>query len=232
MFWRVSCLHVMSDCIQCFFKNGGHQRRKRRAGWDRAEREKASSHLGDIRSVLCEQSRPTGEQSWSLELGYYRLVGPCVWKCTCRRAGLWLWRLTVGGGGFFGLPVCQLSVCLRPAFLSGSFLTLFLRVFARCEHIYHTHSSFLSSFTSPSPLSSDLLFPFSFSPLTTIITLHPPHTSSFTPPLHPSNVGGQLNNIQGVTATGSPLPAAFSCYCPRTHCCLAPHTLSIAHTPA
>lgn len=153
-------LHVMSDCIQNVFKNGGHQRRKRRAGWDRAEREKASSHLGDIRSVLCEQSRPTGEQSWSLELGYYRLVGPCVWKCTCRRAGLWLWRLTGGGGEEdFGPPVCQLSVSLRPVFHSCSFLTLFLCVSAHCENTSITHVSPLIFYLL---LSSFFLFAVSF----------------------------------------------------------------------
>lgn len=106
------CLHVVWNKTKNVCKNGGHRRRNRRVGLDQVEREKVTSHLGDIRSLACEQSRPTGEQSRSLELRYYRLVGPSVWKCTCRRAGLQL-RMDVGGGvGFFGAVSCQ-SVCLH-----------------------------------------------------------------------------------------------------------------------
>lgn len=100
-----------SECILLplkvfkFFKNGGHQRRNSRVGWDHREREKATSHWGDIRSLVCEQSHPTREQSLSLELRYYRLVGPSVWKCTCYRAGLCLRRDTGGGVGFLSLSV-------------------------------------------------------------------------------------------------------------------------------
>lgn len=92
-------------------------------GLDRVEREKASSHLGDIRSVLCEQRLPAGEQSRSLELRYYRLPGPSAWKCTCRRAGLGSRRDTGGGGWaslffFFLWSVCLCvschSVCSSP----------------------------------------------------------------------------------------------------------------------
>lgn len=68
-----------------------------RVGWDHRNGEKASSHWGDFRSLICEQSSPTREQRLSLQLRYYRLVGPSVWKCTCCRAGLWLRRDTGGG---------------------------------------------------------------------------------------------------------------------------------------
>lgn len=37
---------------------------------DQPKTESAASHLGDIRSVVCEQSHPAGEQSRSLELRY------------------------------------------------------------------------------------------------------------------------------------------------------------------
>lgn len=73
------------------------------------ERERVASHLGDIRSLVCEQSLPAGEQSRSLGLRYYKLVGPCVWKCTCCRAGLWLRRDTGGGVGLFCLSAVNLS---------------------------------------------------------------------------------------------------------------------------
>lgn len=113
-------------------KTGGHQRRNwRGAGLDQVERERAASHLGDIRSVVCEQSRPAGEQSRSLELRYYRLVGPSVWKCTCRRAGLRLRRDTGGGSGFSGC----LSAVNVSAFHSQYLLT-------------HIHSSCMFLLTS------------------------------------------------------------------------------------
>lgn len=71
-------------------------------GLNQEQSESAASHLGSIRFLDCEQSRPAGEQSRSLEQRYYRLVGPSVWKCTCRRAGLQLRRDTGGGVGFYG----------------------------------------------------------------------------------------------------------------------------------
>lgn len=78
----VFCLHAVSDETPNIFKNGGHQRRKRRLGLDQAEREKAASHLGDIRSAVREQSRPTGgtkqesgaelsQTGWPLRLEVY-----------------------------------------------------------------------------------------------------------------------------------------------------------------
>lgn len=46
---------------------------------------------------MCVNSHPAGEQSRRLELPYCQLVSPCVWTCTCWRAGLWL-RGDAGGG--------------------------------------------------------------------------------------------------------------------------------------
>lgn len=60
--------------------------------------------------MVCEQSHPAGEQSRSLELRYYKLVGPRVWKRTCCLAGVWRRGNTGGGVGCSsGLTVsCQL----------------------------------------------------------------------------------------------------------------------------
>lgn len=144
------------------------------------ERERVASHLGDIRSLVCEQSHPAGEQSRSLGLRYYKLVGPCVWKCTCCRAGLWLRRAAGGGVGLFCLSAVNLS-----EFNSYIFTNTHLLYFS----VHLTHALLhvlLSSFTSFFS-SSYLLFPFSYSPLTTIITVRPaPLLSSCRPLLLPS----------------------------------------------
>lgn len=74
-------------------------------------------------------------------------------------------------------------------------------------------------------------------------TLHPltsplehPSTPTPTPPPHSaphhlSNVGGQQNNIQGVTVTGSQLPALSSCHCPQPRLPLwLLHSIKRTHT--
>lgn len=125
----------------------------------------------------CEQSSPTGEQSRSLELGYYRLVGPCVWKCTCCRAGLQLWRDSGGGVGFFGsLSVsCQSVWDLHSTHSYDSLLFNISECF--CSPLKHLHVFSLILYL---PFHSSYLL---FRLLTTIIMLSPPpHTSSFTPP--------------------------------------------------
>lgn len=171
------------------------------------------------------------------------------------KAGVWSWDITdwlaplsgsvraaeqdSGCEGTLGVEWAFLAVCLSvcpsvscqfvciPLIVFTHTHLLFLHISARPQtHLFVFCSSFLSSFSLSPFASSYLLFPFSYSPLTTVIMLHPPPPprlmSSFTPPLHPSNVGGQQNNNQGVMATDNPLPAVSSCYCPWSYCCLAP----------
>lgn len=66
------------------------------------------------------------------------------------------------------------------------------------------------------------LFPVLFPPPSLRSVPLPALLVSFTPPFHPSNVGGQQNNIAGVTATGGPLPVVSSCHCPCSYCRSAP----------
>lgn len=49
---------------------------------------RVTRQCGDVRSAVCEQSRPAGEQSQSLARRYYKRLGSSVWTCTCWRAGL------------------------------------------------------------------------------------------------------------------------------------------------
>lgn len=139
------------------------------------EREKAASHSVDIRSLVCEQSPPSEEQSRSLELRHYRLVGPSVWKCTCRRAGLWLRKDIGGRAGFFSGP----SVSCQ--FVWDLYSTQYLLTNIYCSLVCSPHLSsaclFYHLFTSSEFSSSYLLFPFSSSLLTTIVTLRPPPPS-------------------------------------------------------
>lgn len=102
----------------------------------------------------------------------------------------------------FDVPVCLRSLCtLSSTCLFYNILPCLLLLLPICCFLFPIH------FWPPSLRS---------------ILLPPLLTSSFTPLLHPSNVGGQQNNIQGVMATGSPLPVVSSCYCPWSYCCLAP----------
>lgn len=161
---EVFCFLAVSDNIPNIFKNGGHQRRKRSLWSERAEREKAASHLGDIRSLGREQSRPTGEQSRSLELRYHRLVGPSVWKCTCRRAGLQL-RRDIGGAGWAYWAVCLSAVTLSeiciPLILSTPTHLLLLYVFDYLEHTAHLFYHLLPRLPLLLPICC-FLFPFLF----------------------------------------------------------------------
>lgn len=119
-----------------------------------------ASHLGDIRSLGCEQSRPAGEQSRSLELRYYRLVGPSAWKCTCRRAGLRLRGDTGGGGGLFWRPVC-LSVSCQFVCIGFTAFTHTRSLFLFCSP--HTHVCLLLVFSVIFYLVSRLFFLFAVS---------------------------------------------------------------------
>lgn len=164
-----------------------------RVGWDHRNGEKASSHWGDVRSLICEQSSPTREQRLSLQLRYYRLVGPSVWKCTCCRAGLWLRRDTGGG--------VDSSVLL---FVSCHFVCNLQSPHGICLHIYFSRIFLLNSevtclrvfSTSMLPHRGLLLpiccflFPVLFWPPSLYSNLLP-LLLPFTPPLHPSNVGGR-----------------------------------------
>lgn len=150
------------------------------------ERERVASHLGDIRSLVCEQSRPAGEQSRSLELRYYKLVGPSVWKCTCCRAGLQLRRDIGGGVGFF-LAVFLSAVNLSE-FNSQVFTNTHLLFMYLSAHLKHTLLPVLSIvfYLSLWFFLFAVSF-FLFSSLTTIIMLRPaPHLSSCRPLLLPS----------------------------------------------
>lgn len=128
-----------------------------------------------------------------------------------------------GRGGLFWLSFCQLSICLNSTPSTTNTHLLFLYLSAHLKHtLLHVLSIvfYLSlvlpicCFLFPILLSDHHHYAPSCSP--------PLLMSSFTPPLHPSNVGGQQNNIQGVMVTGSPLPVVSSCYCPWSYCCLAP----------
>lgn len=181
--------------------------------------------------MVCEQSRPAGEQSRSLELRYYRLVGPSVWKCTCRRAGLRLRRDTGGGSGFSGC----LSAVNVSAFHSQYLLThvhssrMFLLTSNTLACLLHVFSLIFYLVSLRFFLFAVSVFLFSSDHLLHAPSVFPPVlTSSFTPPLHPSNVGGQQNNIQGVMVTGSPLPVVSSCYCPTAAWLL--HSINRTHT--
>lgn len=96
-----------------------------------------TSHFGDIRSAVCEQSRPAGEQSRSLELRYYKPVGPCVWKCTCCGAGV-RYRRDVGGAEWDILAVCQSPVSRQVLFNKKK------NVHSSC--IFSAHLTLLRSF--------------------------------------------------------------------------------------
>lgn len=83
--------------------------------------------------------------------------------------------------------------------------------------------------SSSLPISSE--GPRSLHPLTSPLEHPSPPDLLLQPPHHPSNVGGQQNNIQGVTVTGSPLPALSSCHClqPRLPLWLL-HSIKRTHT--
>lgn len=109
-----------------------------------------------------------------------------------------------------------------------------------CEFLsrYSTQRRYLTSFIFLFLLSS---WRSSSLPISSEAPRYPPppglpSRSSFYPPPpstphHPSNVGGQQNNIQGVTVTGSPLPALSSCHCPRPRLPLwLLHSIKRTHT--
>ena len=133
-----------------------------------------------------------------------------------------------GGVGFLGGLSVSCQFVLRAAFLSQYLHThrLFLCVlFVSCTSssiIFYLVSLcfflFAVSFFLFSPDRHHHNAPLPPPPPPPPALLMP----SFTPPLHPSNVGGQPNNIQGVMVTGSPLPVVLSCYCSWSDCCLAP----------
>lgn len=142
-----------------------------RVGWDHRERKKATSHWGDIRSPVGEQSYPAREQSPSLELRYYRLVGPSVWTCTCCKAGLCLRRDSGGGRRLSAVIFCFFLKVFTRTYLLFLFLPALLKHTSLSPCLSYPH------FTSSLFASSYLLFPFSCSLLTTIIMLCPPPSS-------------------------------------------------------
>jgi len=163
-------------------KNEVHQRGSRGVEWDQGERVKVTGHWGDIRSLLCEQSPATGEQSRSLELRYCRLVGPSVWKCTCRRAGLWLWTVAWGGVGFSGgLSVsCQFVWDLHYTHSSYSYIFTASVCSGSPKSVSIIPS--VPSHTSFSSAPSYLLFPVSCALLTIlliIVIIMPPPSSPY-----------------------------------------------------
>lgn len=149
---------------EALFKNEGHQWRCGGVNQGHEEKEKAASQWGDIRSAVCEQSLRTGEQSRSLELRYYRLVGPSVWTCTCLSAGHGLWRDAGGGAEVFGGLSVSCQAVLHLTY--SSYWNILL--------VFHPTLMMLSpscpSFNSSLFDSSYLLFPFSYSPLIAIAT--------------------------------------------------------------
>ena len=134
--------------------------------------------------------------------------------------------------GLFRLSVSCQCVCI-PLTVFTHTHSLFLYVF--CSHQTHLPvcgTSFSLIFYLVSLwffLFAVSVFPFSSYHLLYAPSVFPRvHTSSFTPPLHPLNVGGQQNNIQGVMVTGSPLPVVSSCYCPTAAWLL--HSINRTHT--
>lgn len=185
--------------------------------------EKATSQRQDIRSVVREQSCPTGTKLQSgaeiLQTGWpHRLE---VYVPQSRTPIVERHR---GRANFFlvvCLSVCQLSVCVRQAFsiYSQCLLSLLVSVhavfFSRhrlgvCIFWPSVHQSL-----SPRLPICCFRFPLVLWPPSLLGDLLQPFlVLSFSPPIYPSNVGGQQNNMQGVMVTGSPLPALSSCHCP------------------
>lgn len=149
------------------------------SGWQSARRRKRL--VIQETSGFCVNAHPAGEQSRRLELTYCKLVGPSVWTCTCCRAGLRA-RGDAGGAGRGGRPaVNQVSVCQV-----GTFTWSIVFIYAFICPLQTLLHAFAVVFC---------WFPFSY--------YHPDYrhwpqpryallvASSFTPPLHPSHVGGQ-----------------------------------------
>lgn len=162
---------------------------------------------------VCVNSHPAGEQSRRLERPYCKLVSPCVWTCTCWRAGLWL-RGDAGGG---------VTVSARLS-IRCQFVHIEVKAFSNVVHCFAC-IALLSSNTRACVCCRLLLvslFLLSWLPTLASASLRSsPRVLLYSSP-PPSHVGGQKNNIQGVTVTGSPLPVVFSCYCSWSYCCLAP----------